>query len=180
MAALGLLGPTPVDTAAIRDLANDRQPYSVIRAALVVLQEWDAAANRDAFELAKGLASPHNAIRSLAYDILDRLQPSNPVDPDPKTTAVLRQFLTDVSIGIWDSPHMLPGVADEVIPRRTPTVAGWLKGLKSFSILATLEPASPSARRTMLYKVITGAKTIYVTFVVSPDGRVGDFGFTRD
>ena len=180
MPALGLLGPTTADTAAIRDLVNDRQPYSVIRAALLVLQEWDAAGNRGTFQLAQGLASPHNAIGALAYDILDRLQPSNPADPDPKTTATLRQFLTDVSAGMKESPHILPGLADELIPRRTATVAGWLKGLTSFSLLATLEPAGPAARRTMLYKVITGAKTIYVTFVVSPDGRVGDFDFTRD
>jgi hypothetical protein len=146
----------------------------------LVLQEWDAAGNRATFEFARGLASPHNAIRSLAYDFLDRLQPSSPADPDPKTTALLRQFLTDVSVGTSDSPQILPGVADELIPRRTATVAGWLKGLKLFSILATLESAGPSARRTMVYKLVTGAKTIYVTFVVSPDGRVGDVDFTRD
>jgi aminopeptidase N len=180
VAALGLLGPNSIDTTRLRDLVNDREPYSVVRAALIVLQEWDAAGNRDTFEFAKGLASPHNAIRSLAYDTLDRLQPSHPVDPDPKTTAGLRQFLADVSVGTKDSPHMLPGLADELIPRRTATVAGWLKGLESFFILATLEPAGPSGRRAMLYKLTTGAKTIYLTFVLSPDGRVGDFDFTRD
>jgi len=137
--ALGKLAPTPVDMTDLRGLVNDRQPYSVVRAAMMDLQLWDAAANRNIFERAKGLASPHNAISALAYDILHRLESSDPADPDPKTTAILKAFLADIAHGTRDSPRMLPGLSDEVVPRRTATVAGWLQNLKSFSPLAAQE-----------------------------------------
>jgi len=92
----------------------------------------------------------------------------------------LRGFLTDVANGVKDSPRMLPGLSDEVVPRRTATVAGWLKALKSFSPLPAEDPAGPSGRRVLCYKLTTDSKTIYTTFIVMPDGRVGDFDFTRD
>jgi hypothetical protein len=40
-------------------------------------------------------------------------------------------------------------------------------------------PGSPGMR-VMFYKLTTGPRTIYTTFVMLPDGRVGDFDFTRD
>jgi hypothetical protein len=75
---------------------------------------------------------------------------------------------------------MSPGVSDGAVPRRTATVAGWLKDLKSISLLAVEAPAGAARQRTMYYKLTTSAKTIYTTFVVLPDGRVGDFDYTRD
>src|SRR5262249_15730082 len=45
--ALGKIGPTPADMVEIRSLVNEREPYSVIRSALMVLQDWDATANRE-------------------------------------------------------------------------------------------------------------------------------------
>ena len=178
--ALGKLGPTAIDTARLRSLVNDRQPYSAVRATLAVLNEWDAAANRDIFELARGVASPHNAVKALAYDTLRRLQPPVPADRDSAYTAILRAFLQDVATNVKDSPRMAPGVSDEAVPRRTATVASWLKDLKSFSPLGVEETAGGSGRHVMYYKLTTGAKTIYTTFVVLPDGRVGDFDYTRD
>jgi hypothetical protein len=130
--------------------------------------------------LARGLASPHNAIKALAYDVLQQLQPSERVDRYSITTASLRKFLNDVAAGVKDSPRMAPGVSDETVPRRTATVAAWTKDLKSFPFLAVEEPAGSSARHVMYYKLTTGVKTIYTTFVVLPDGRVADFDFTRD
>ena len=41
-------------------------------------------------------------------------------------------------------------------------------------------PAGSSGRHMMYYRLTTGAKIIYTTFVVLPDGRVADFDFTRD
>jgi hypothetical protein len=175
--ALGRLGPTAMDTAGLRGLINDQEPYAVIRAALLVLKDWDATANRDIFERAIGLASPHHAIKALAYDVLQRPEG---VDRDSVTTASLRKFLDDVAAGVKDSPRMAPGVSDEAVPRRTATVAGWMKDLKSFSLLAADEPAGSAGRRVWYYKLTTGVKTIYTTFVVLPDGRVADFDFTRD
>jgi len=174
--ALGKLEPTPADMAALRALVNDRQPYAVIRASLAVLRHWDAAANQDIFKSATRLASPHNAIKTLAYDAL---QPAETVDRSPAMTVLLREFLQDVATGNKDSPRMTPGVSDEAIPRRTATVSGWLKELKSFSPMAE-EATDSSRRRAMYYKLMTGAQTIYTTFVVLPDGRVGYFDFTRD
>ena len=75
---------------------------------------------------------------------------------------------------------MAPGLSDELVPRRTATVAGWLKDLKSFSLLAAEEPAGSSGRRVWYYKLATGDKTIYTTFVVLPNGRVADLDFTRE
>jgi len=178
--ALGQLGPTPMDAADLRGLINDQQPYSVIRAALIVLKEWDAAANRDIFERAIGLASPHHAIKALAYDVLQQLQLPEPVDRNSVTTGNLRKFLDDVAAGVKDSPRMASGLSDEVVPRRTATVAGWLKDLKSFSLLAAEEPAGSSGRRVWYYKLVTGDKTIYTTFVALPNGRVAELDFTRE
>jgi hypothetical protein len=152
----------------------------VIRAALIVLREWDAAATRDLFERAKGLASPHHSIKALAYDALQQLQPSERDDRDSIITASLRNFLDDVAAGVKNSPRMAPGVSDEVVPRRTATVAAWIKDLKSFSLLAVEEPAGSAGPHVMYYKLTTGVKTIYMTFVVLPDGRVADFDFTRN
>jgi aminopeptidase N len=178
--ALGQYDPTTADTADLRRLINDQQPYSVVRAALIVLREWDAAATRDLFERAKGLASPHHSIKGLAYDALQQLQPSERDDRDSIITARLRHFLDDVAAGVKNSPRMAPGVSDEAVPRRTATVAAWIKDLKSFSLLAVEEPAGSAGLHVMYYKLTTGVKTIYTTFVVLPDGRVADFDFTRD
>jgi hypothetical protein len=180
VAALGKLRPTHGETTEIRRLVDQRQPYSVIRAALAVLRDWDAAANRDIFEFATRLSSPHHAIKCWAFDTLRRLQPPEPASTDAAATTMLREFLKDVGNGVKDSPRMAPGLSDEVIPRRTATVAAWLKDMDSFSPLVTEEPSGASGRRVMYYKLTTGGKTIYTTFVVLSDGRVGDFDFTRD
>jgi aminopeptidase N len=165
VAALGKLRPTPHDPAEIRRLVDERQPYSVIRAALAVLQDWDATANRDTFEFATQLSSPHHAIKSWAYDALRRLRPAEPASTEAASTTLLREFLEDVATGAKNSPRMAPGLSDEVIPRRRATVAAWLKDMESFLPLAT-EPSGTSGRRLMYYKLTTGAKTIYTTFVV--------------
>jgi len=176
--ALGKLQPAPSDAVAIRGLVNEREPYSVIRNALLVLQEWDATGNRDMFELARGFDSPHNAIKALAYDALQRLESSNPVE-DPAVSAAARTFLQDVAAGVRDSPRMVPGVSDEAVPRRTATVAGWLKDLKSLTLLAS-ESAGPARSLMSYYKLTTGSKTIYLSLLMLEGGRVGDFDFTRD
>jgi hypothetical protein len=46
--------------------------------------------------------------------------------------------------------------------------------------LAVEETAGSAGPHVMYYKLTTGVKTIYTTFVVLPDGRVADFDFTRD
>ena len=92
----------------------------------------------------------------------------------------MRKFLDDVATGLKNSPRMSPGLVDEAVPRRSATVAAWIKDLKSFSLLAVEEPAGPSGRHVIYCKLATGAKIIYTTFVVLPDGRVADFDFTRD
>jgi aminopeptidase N len=177
--ALGKLSSTATDVALIRALVNDRQPYSVIRASILALEQWDAEGNRAIFKSATRLASPHNAIKALGYDALQRIQPSDAVDRAPATTALLKECLNDVAIRNKDSPRLTPGLSDEAIPRRTATVAGWLKDLKSFSPLAE-EGGDSSKQRVMYYKLTSGSKTIYITFVVLSDGRLGDFDFTRD
>jgi aminopeptidase N len=178
--ALGKLQPTATETAEIRRLVNDREPYSVIRAALVALRGWDAAANRDIFEFATRLPSPHHAIKSWAYDTLRGLRSQESASTDVASTTLLRQFLEDVAAKVKDSPRIVPGLSDEVIPRRTPAVAAWLKDMDSFTLLATETPSGSSGPRILYYKLTAAAKTIYTTFVVLPDGRVGDFDFTRD
>jgi hypothetical protein len=176
--ALGKLPPTPADTVEIRGLVNERAPYLVIRNALLVLQDWDAQGNRDTFELARGLASPHHAVKALACDVLQRLAAPTRV-PDPEATAAAKSFLDDVAAGVRDSPRIVPGLSDEVVPRRTAAVAGWLKDLKSLTLLAA-EPASPAGSVMSYYKLMTGSKTIYLTMLLLADGRVGNFDFTRD
>ena len=176
--ALGKLRPTPADTVEIRGLINEREAYSVIRSALIVLQEWDSKGNRAIFELARGLASPHNAIKALAYDALQRLESSKPLD-DSGATVTAKRFLQDVAAGARDSPRMAPGLSDEAVPRRTATVAGWLKDLDSIALLAT-EPVGVSHNVASYYKLTTSSKTIYISLLMLEDGRVGDFDFTRD
>ena len=176
--ALGKLRARPADTLEIRGLVNESQPYSVIRNALIVLQEWDARGNRDLFELATRFASPHNAIKSLAYDALRRLESSRPVN-DSGITDTARKFLEDVAAGVRDSPRMAPGLSDEAVPRRTATVTGWLKDLSSLTLLAT-EPAGSARSGIRAYFKLTTNKAIYISVLVLPDGRIGDFDFTRD
>ncbi len=74
---------------------------------------------------------------------------------------------------------MVPGVSEEVVPRRTATVAAWLKDLRSLVLLAT-EPGGSPHGVMRYYKLATSSKTIYLSLLQLEDGRVGDFDFSRD
>jgi aminopeptidase N len=178
--AVAALGPTAVDSVALRGMVNDQQPYSVVRGALAVLAEWDPAANRDVLQAATKVESPHNSVKALAYDVLQRLRSAEPANQEAVTTAMLRDFLQDVATATKDSPRMAPGLSDDVVPRRASTVAAWLKDLDAFSWLATKKRSGSSGTRVLYYKLISGGKTFYTTFGVLPDGRVAEFDFTRD
>src|SRR4029453_6323841 len=80
--AIGKLGPTPVDTTTLRRMVNDRQPYSVVRAALTVLALWDPVATRDVVQAATRMTSPHSSLKALAHDLLQRRGPVAPADQE--------------------------------------------------------------------------------------------------
>jgi hypothetical protein len=72
-------------------------------------------------------------------------------------------------------------------PSTVQNVSSWLKNMKAFSFLlvedvpqAGMQRRGAKVEHIWYYKMITGQTTQYLTFYVTPDGRVTDVDVTRE
>jgi len=165
--ALGALAPDAQDIERIRSMVNQQQPHTVVRAALEVLRNWDAPANRDIFERATHYWSPHNATAAFAYDSLHREGENEEgrfYGPE-----WMRLLLEDIGPKNFDTPRItraatLPGQIDQVV-----------KGLKSITYLGSGDDPDPGAlskRPLYFYKVSTATRTVYLIARLSGEGKL--------
>jgi aminopeptidase N len=182
--ALGQLPKEQTDIRTLRGLVNDREPYTVVQAAISTLGDWDAPANRDIFEKAAKLTSPTDSIRLLALDGLakaDAAEGKTPVDPAPQTTRTVRQFLTDRANGVTNSTVMAARqrALSGTDKRSNAMVASWLKDLVSFVPLVCddvetrgIEKSGERISRIGFYKMVTRGQTWYLQFSLTAEGKV--------
>jgi aminopeptidase N len=176
------------DTEVLRGLVNDRELYAVVRASLNALRDWDAPGNRDVFAKATRMKSPRDLVRLAAHDALlkaDADEGKERPDPDPPTTKVVKDCLSDIAKGVPESSVMTPQMRDSFIPRRTSAVSGWLQDLKSFTFLVRddvngqgVPRRGAAVGRVSYYKLMTGQATIFLAFHLTAEGRVADLDFT--
>jgi aminopeptidase N len=181
--ALGRLPADETDSQALRLLVNDQQPYAAVRAALSVLARWNAPANRSLFTRAAGMTSPDGIIRLTALDALaqaDAAEGKPHQDPHPMVTDALRALIAQVVAGEPEPALAAPGLRGFAL-RRFQFTAGALKEIKSFSFLAEQNVAArPLQRRgtpvdrIVTYKAATEPTAFYVTFYLTPEGKVAD------
>jgi len=189
--ALARLPKDEADTQALRGLINDETPYAVVRASLQTLRDWDAPGNRDVFNRATQASySGGPLIRLVAYDALakaDASEGKERPDPEPQTTQLARDVLSDIANGVKDSPRITPGLRDFAIPRVSGDVTSWLKDLKSFTYLARedaqqrgMERRGAKVSLISYYKMITGERTLYMTFYLTDENKVTDIDVSRE
>jgi aminopeptidase N len=164
---IGAFASDAQDMQRIRSLVNQQQPHTVVRAALEVLRNWDASANRDVFERATHQWSPHNATAAFAYDALHREgEGEKDLIYGPGWMGLLLQ---DIAAKNFNSPRMtraatLPGQIDQVF-----------KNLKSIIYLGSGADPAPdtlSSRPLHFYKVSTTTRTMYLIARLSVEGRL--------
>ncbi len=182
--ALARMPKDDADVQTLRGLVNDREPYAVVRAAVQTLRDWDAPGNRDIFRKATQVVPERDTTRLIAYDALakaDADEGKARPDPDPQTTQMVREVLTDVANSVKDSPRMMPGFRDWAIPRVSGEVAKWLKDMKSFDFLTRddveargMERRGAKVNRICYYKIATGERAVYLTFYLTAEGKVAD------
>jgi aminopeptidase N len=189
--ALAQLLKDDTDVRTLRGLINDQEPYPVVRAALQTLRDWDPAGNRDIFARQAQLPPAGDTmIRLISFDALAKADAAGgkPLsDPDPQTTQILKDVLSDVANGIKDSPRMTSGLRDFAIPRGSTDAARWLKELKSFSFLHAenvtergMERREAKVSSIRYYKMVTGQATIYLTFYLTAENKVTDLDISRE
>jgi aminopeptidase N len=188
---LDLLGKSQSDVETLRDLVTGEQPFLVLRAAVQTLRDWDAAGNRDFFRRAIEFVPPGDRTRLIAYDGLakaDSAEGSQPPGSDPRMTARLSELLAAIAGARNDSLLMTEGMRSFAArPSTVQNVSSWLKNMKAFSFLlvedvgqAGMQRRGAKVERIWYYKMITGQTTQYLTFYVTPDGRVTDVDVTRE
>lgn len=189
--ALAQLSKDDIDVRALRGLINDQDPYAVVRAALQTLRDWDPAGNRDMFsKVAQAKPSGDSLIRLIGFDALakaDAAEGKPQPDPDPQTTQMLKDTLSDIANSVKDSPRMTPALRDFAISRASADAARWLKELKSFTFLLRedvaergMERRGAKVSRTCYYKMVTGQVTIYLTFYLTAENKVTDVDISRE
>jgi hypothetical protein len=188
---LDLLAKNQSDVETLRDLVTGQQPFLVLRAAVQTLRDWDAAGNRDIFRKAIQFVPPGDRTRLIAYDGLakaDSAEGSQPPRSDPRMTAKLRELLSAIAGARDDSLLMTEGMRSFAArPSTVQNVSSWLKNMKAFSFLlvedvpqAGMQRRGAKVEHIWYYKMITGQTTQYLTFYVTPDGRVTDVDVTRE
>jgi hypothetical protein len=151
----------------IRALVSQLQPHTVVRAALEVLRNWDAAENRDVFDRATHHWSPHNATAAFAYDALH--QEGDDAKGQLYGSDWMRLLLQDIAAKNFNSLRLtrsatLPGQIDQLF-----------KSLKSITYLgsgADPDPGALSKRPLYFYKVSTATRTVYLIAKVSVEGQL--------
>ncbi len=184
--ALGQLSRSQDETTTrtLRGLVNDKQPYTVVRAAISTLGNWDPSTHRDIFQNAAKLTSPLDSIRLVALDgltkadLADRKAVS---DPHPETTRTAKKFLMDRANGVKDSPVMAARqrVVSATDQKGNAMIASVLKSLQSFVPLAYddvethgMEESGERISRVAFYKVVTAQGVWYLRFSLTADGKV--------
>jgi aminopeptidase N len=183
--ALGKLPPDPADVRTLRGLVTDQQPYDVVRAAVATLGSWDAGGNRDVFAKAAQMGQENDHLRMTAADALakaDIAQGKPPPDPDPKTTQMLKQFLSDFANGVQSSPRMSPSFNARINPKGEPEVQGWVREMIAFQFLARDDVAARGMEHNggkvssiRYYKLATPKEQWVCKLFLTPDGKVTGF-----
>lgn len=101
-------------------------------------------------------------------------------DPDPQMTQKMRNVLSDIESGAWNSPHISPEFQEQrwgALNRR------YMKDVKSFTFVACddvqerrIERFGAPVSRICYYKAVTPLETWYCWFFLTADGKVADFG----
>lgn len=192
--ALGRLPKAEADVQKLRALVNDQEPYAVLRAAVSVLGTWEPAPHRDVFQKAAQMQIPdefeRDRIRVIAQDALakaDEAQGRPRPDLEPQTTAMLREFLSDVANKAKESPRMTAGMRDAAIPSRSAEFEKWLKELKSFTLLycedardRAMERRGATVNRLCAYRMVTGPSPVFIILGLTADNKVTDIGTFRE
>ena len=184
---LGQLKKDEASMEVLRGLVNAREPYAVVRAAIIALGTWDAPANRDVIREATKQSSPSDSVRLVALDELAKADATDGKavpDPSPEATRAVLRFLSDRAGGVADSPVMTAGqrALSASDARGNRQIADVLKGLRSAIPLACddvegrgVEADGETISRIRIYKLIVNEETFYVKFFMTADGKVAAF-----
>src|SRR5262249_29659954 len=156
-----------------------------------VLRDWDAPGNRDIFQKAIQVIPPEDPTRLIAYDGLakaDSAEGKQQPDPDPQMTATLKNVLSDIASGGKGSAPMTEEVRRFTSrPNIVQDVASWVKEMSSFTLLLgedvrerAIERRGAKVDRIYYYKMISGQRTIFMTFYVTAEGKTADIDAFRE
>jgi aminopeptidase N len=188
--ALEQLPKEKTDQQTLRNLINNKEPYSVVRAALRTLGNWDAPANRDIFDRATKLSSPSDSIRLMALDGLakaDAAEGKSVLDTSPSTRATVLRFLSARAMGTKDEAVMEQGILAATDPNGNPVIAGWLNNMRSLVPLADddaqaqgIEMGRVGISRICFYKLVTEQEVRYLQFFLTTGGKVAGWRNASD
>ncbi len=179
------------DIQTLRNMVNEQQSFSVVRAAVQTLRDWDAPGNRDIFMKAIHVVPSEDVTRLIAYDALaqaDAAEGNRPSGSDAQITVILQNLLSDIAAGRKDSPFMTEGLRRFAArPNIVQNVTSWLKDARSFSFVLRddvaerrMERRGAAVERIWYYKLVSGQTTQYLTFYVTADGKVADIDVTAE
>ncbi len=188
---VGKLAKDQADIQLLRSLINDQEPFVVVRTAVQTLREWDAPGNRDAFKKAIQVTPQEDPTLLIAYDALakaDTAEGKLPPDPDPQTTMMVRNLLSDIANGGIDSSPMTEGLRSFAArPNIKQEVGSWLKDMKSFTFLRRedvrergMERRGAKVETIRHYKMMTGQWSLYITFHLTADGKATNIDVFRE
>jgi hypothetical protein len=133
---------------------------------------------------------PSEAVRLAAHGALiqaDAVLGKERRDPDPQTTKVVKTCLSELAKGVKESSVMTPQMLNDFAPRQRAVAAGWLDDLRSLTFVMRddvqgrgIERRGAEVSHVCHYKMVAGQTTIYLTFHLTPEGKVADLFYRSD